>query len=103
MQDLFTQTLDDGEVIFCEGDDGDCAFIVEVGSVVIWSHRDGDPIELAVIRPGSIFGEMSVIDNVPLMASPSRARPRRNSRSTNRSRRLGRCLVATVIIKCFII
>jgi len=69
VQDLFTQTLDDGEVIFCEGDDGDCAFIVEVGSVVIWSHRDGDPIELAVIRPGSIFGEMSVIDNVPRSAN----------------------------------
>jgi EAL domain-containing protein (putative c-di-GMP-specific phosphodiesterase class I) len=69
VQDLFTQTLDDGDVIFQEGDAGDCAYIVEVGSVVIWSHRDGDRIELAVIRPGSIFGEMSVIDNVARSAN----------------------------------
>jgi EAL domain-containing protein (putative c-di-GMP-specific phosphodiesterase class I) len=68
VQDLFTQTLDDGDIVFREGDDGDCAYIVEVGSVVIWSHRDGDRIELAVIRPGSIFGEMSVIDNIPRSA-----------------------------------
>ena len=69
MQDLYTQTLDDGDVVFREEDEGNCAYIVEMGSVVIWSHRDGDRIELAVIRPGSIFGEMSVIDNVPRSAN----------------------------------
>jgi EAL domain-containing protein (putative c-di-GMP-specific phosphodiesterase class I) len=69
LQDLYTQTLDDGDVVFREEDEGNCAYIVEMGSVVIWSHRDGDRIELAVIRPGSIFGEMSVIDNVPRSAN----------------------------------
>ena len=69
MQDLYTQTLDDGDIVFREEDEGNCAYIVEMGSVVIWSHRDGDRIELAVIRPGSIFGEMSVIDNVPRSAN----------------------------------
>ena len=39
--------------------------------MVIWSHRDGDRIELAAIQPGSIFGEMSVIDNVVRSANAS--------------------------------
>ena len=69
MKDLYTQTLNDGDTVFREGDEGSCAYIVEMGSVVIWSHREGDRIELAVIRPGSILGEMSVIDNIPRSAN----------------------------------
>ena len=71
VQDLYTLSLEDGGVVFREEDVGDCAYIVETGSVVIWSHRDGDRIELAVMQPGSIFGEMSVIDNVVRSANAS--------------------------------
>ena len=61
---LYTATFKDGDVIFGEGDTGDCAYIIEHGEVEIWAHRQKERLQLALLTPGAIFGEMSVIDDV---------------------------------------
>ena len=62
--DLYTATFSDGELIFGEGDTGDCAYIIEHGEVEIWANRQEDRLQLALLSPGAIFGELSVIDEL---------------------------------------
>ncbi len=58
-----------GDVIFREGEIGDCSFYVESGEVEIYIERaDGDHI-LAVLGEDEIFGEMAIIDRLPRSAS----------------------------------
>ena len=59
-----------GEQIFCEGDRGDRAYIVQTGAVAIEKKRaDGSLRLLGKIPAGGIFGEMALVDNQPRMAS----------------------------------
>lgn len=58
-----------GDVIFQEGAQGDCAYIIESGVVAISLLRDGKTVELAQRGPGDIFGEMAIIDEEPRSAS----------------------------------
>lgn len=58
-----------GREIFGQGDLGDCAYLVETGQVTIVHHLDGQRVELGVIGPGEIFGEMAAIDGGPRMAA----------------------------------
>lgn len=49
-------------VIFNQGDDGDSAYIIEKGRVLIYLVKDGEEIPLVVLGEGEIFGELSLID-----------------------------------------
>lgn len=51
------------QVIFHEGDPGDCAYLIEYGQVLVYIMKDGVEIPLMVLGKGEIFGEMSIIDN----------------------------------------
>jgi CRP-like cAMP-binding protein len=57
------------EVIFRDGDDGGCAYVVNSGSVEISKDADGHRVVLGAIRDAGMFGEMSLIDNAPRMAT----------------------------------
>ena len=57
------------DVIFREGEPGDCAYLIERGEIQITKKTpDGDEIELGRLGPGAIFGEMAMIDLQPRMA-----------------------------------
>ncbi|MFW7377668.1 MAG: EAL domain-containing protein [Oligoflexus sp.] len=58
-----------GEVIFDEGDLGDCAYIIERGRVEIFVTSAAERVSLTTLGVGEIFGEMSVIDGSPRSAS----------------------------------
>ena len=58
-----------GEIIFCEYEPGDCAYIVKEGKVQINQIHDGKERLLAVLGPGEIFGEMAVIAAAPRSAT----------------------------------
>lgn len=52
------------DLIFTEGDSGDCAYMIDEGRVAIISGKDikGKHKVLAVLGKNSIFGEMALID-----------------------------------------
>ena len=59
---VYSKSFRDKENIFNEGDSGDCAFIIELGRVEIYT-TDGDvETPISILGPGEIFGEMAVID-----------------------------------------
>ncbi|NOZ88228.1 MAG: cyclic nucleotide-binding domain-containing protein [Deltaproteobacteria bacterium] len=58
-----------GEILFAEGSAGDKLFIIEKGEVRISQKLQGMGEEaLAVLKPGSYFGEMALIDDSPRSA-----------------------------------
>lgn len=61
--------LNPGQIIFREGEVGDQAFLVKTGAVEIFMTRDGEHVVLDTLGEGSLFGEMSLIDHKPRMAS----------------------------------
>ena len=67
--------LNAGQVVFREGEMGDQAFIVQRGSVRIYKTHDGETVDLGVLRPGALFGEMSILDRMPRMASARATEP----------------------------
>jgi CRP/FNR family transcriptional regulator len=55
------RSFDRGELIFREGDPGDTCYVVKSGTIAIRrDHSDGRSRALAELRPGSIFGELSM-------------------------------------------
>ncbi len=58
-----------GEKIVREGEPGDRFFIIRSGQVEIWKDCDEEDADrLAVYGPGSIFGELALIDSSPRSA-----------------------------------
>ncbi|MEQ5776468.1 MULTISPECIES: cyclic nucleotide-binding domain-containing protein [unclassified Thalassospira] len=65
-----------GQIIFREGKPGGAAYVVQEGSVEIYkTSGSGEDVVLGHIEPGGLFGELSLIDDAPRMAS-ARARDR---------------------------
>ena len=61
--------VDDGEILFEEGDAADQAYLVMDGNVQIFRKTGNKEVVLATLGKGDILGEMSLIDNQPRMAS----------------------------------
>lgn len=66
---LQRQTLQAGDRIFKEGDEGNMAYVVQSGEVEIFKVIDGKDVVLGRVGQGGIFGEMALIDSKPRMAS----------------------------------
>jgi len=58
-----------GETVFAEGSSADKAYIIESGYVEIFVGAGEDSLQLSVLGPGDIFGEMGIIDASPRSAS----------------------------------
>lgn len=58
-------TLESGEVLFREGDDGDTMFAVIEGEIEL--SRNGAEVE--VVTPGGILGELALVDPAPRSAT----------------------------------
>jgi len=61
----------EGETIIAEGDQGDCMYILESGSLDCTKvFKAGDPpTHLKVYHPGEAFGELALLYNVPRAAT----------------------------------
>ncbi|MEN0058868.1 MAG: cyclic nucleotide-binding domain-containing protein, partial [Bdellovibrio sp.] len=57
------------QIIFNEGDAGDCAYIIEKGRVLVYLNKDTEEIPLNILGEGEIFGEMALIDSLNRSAS----------------------------------
>jgi len=58
-----------GEIILHENDTGETAYVIERGRVEVSKELDGKKVHLAYMGAGEIFGEMSVIDDMPRSAT----------------------------------
>ena len=64
-----TRRFSKGETLMREGERGDCAFIIESGSVEILVQRAGQLLQIGTRGPGSMLGEMAMIDDKPRTAT----------------------------------
>ena len=58
-----------GEVIFKEGDPGECAYFIQSGEVEVLRRTDGRDKQVAVLKDGEYFGEMSLLSPNPRNAT----------------------------------
>lgn len=72
---LERKTLAIGDVLFKEGDEATCAYIVQDGEVEIFKGSGEQPAVLGVVKKGGIIGEMGLIDQKPRMASARALKP----------------------------
>lgn len=52
----------DGDAIIKQGEVGDCMFVVQAGEVEVLKDSESGPVQLAVLGPGSFFGEMAIFE-----------------------------------------
>jgi CRP/FNR family transcriptional regulator len=53
----------DGEVIICEGEEGNCMYVIQEGEVEVLIAGEGEKeIRLGVRGEGEFFGEMAIFD-----------------------------------------
>lgn len=65
-----------GEIVFQEGQQGDCLFIVLAGQVQVWkNHGSPHASLLSEYGPGRLFGEMALVDRLPRSATALTTRP----------------------------
>lgn len=64
-----------GETIFIEGSSADQAYIIDSGFVEIFVGTGEESLQLNVLGPGDIFGEMGIIDASPRSASARAVSP----------------------------
>ena len=59
----------DGEVLFEEGEEGDCFYVIMRGTIELSKKGAEGPQKLAVLRNGQAFGEMSLLNEAPRSAT----------------------------------
>ena len=74
--EMKTLQLEEGDVVFEEGEPGDSLFLVGEGSIKISkSGRGGEQETLGYIQSGNFFGEMALFDGQPRSAKATAAAP----------------------------
>jgi CRP-like cAMP-binding protein len=63
------ESFDDGGVVCREGAPGGSCFVLRSGAVEVRKGVDGGEIVLAVLGPGAIIGQMSLVDDRPRSAT----------------------------------
>lgn len=59
----------DGDVIFRQGDTGDCMFVIQQGEVEVFVDSDGHDLILRKMGPNDFFGEMALFEHETRTAS----------------------------------
>ncbi len=58
-----------GKLVLREGEEGNCAYLIQSGSVKVYTEHNDKKIELAKLGVGQIFGELALIFDEPRTAS----------------------------------
>lgn len=69
------KTFERGENIFKQGEPADCAYYIQSGLVLIWVEVPDGYHNLVELGPGSIFGELGVLDGEPRIANATARDP----------------------------
>lgn len=74
MSSITKESFKAGDFIFFEGDIEAHFYIIETGTVKIFSkNKTGQKVELAILNPGETFGEFALIDKGARTASAQAA------------------------------
>jgi EAL domain-containing protein (putative c-di-GMP-specific phosphodiesterase class I) len=65
----FTTHFAENDFLFEEGDVGECAYIIESGSVELSIDKGGKILIIATLGEGEVLGEMAIIDKRPRTAT----------------------------------
>lgn len=65
----YGKTVDEGKIIFREGEEGDRMYIIEEGTVRITKQIGGKEYTLAVLPKGEFFGEMALVSRIKRSAT----------------------------------
>ncbi|HSM32012.1 MAG TPA: cyclic nucleotide-binding domain-containing protein [Woeseiaceae bacterium] len=66
-----------GEVIFRQGDSGNCMFVIQDGEVEVIAEADGREYPLRVMGPNEFFGEMALFEKETRTATVRATKPTR--------------------------
>jgi cAMP-dependent protein kinase regulator len=58
-----------GSMIIQEGDDGESLYVIKSGEVEVFTALGQERIDLALLGPGEIFGEISILTGTPTTAN----------------------------------
>jgi len=71
-------SLERGEILFEQGDEGDALFAILEGTLeVSFLAMSGRKLSLTLMRPGEVFGEIALFDSGPRTATIAAAEPSR--------------------------
>ena len=59
----------DGQDIVCQGETGDCMYVIQEGKVEVIRDEDGEEVRLMVLDTGELFGEMAIVERQVRMAT----------------------------------
>jgi CRP-like cAMP-binding protein len=65
----YGQTLEPGQVVFSENEDGEQMYIIQEGQVQISRKIAGRETPIAVLEKGDFFGEMAIVNRIKRTAS----------------------------------
>lgn len=69
-RDLHRHAFKAGETIFFQGDPGNSVYLIASGAVRIYVlGEDGQEVSVMIYGPGDLFGEMSLLDQLPRSAT----------------------------------
>jgi CRP/FNR family cyclic AMP-dependent transcriptional regulator len=57
------KVYEDSEVIVCQGEVGDCMYVVQAGQAEVLVEQGGEEERLALLGEGDFFGEMAIFEN----------------------------------------
>ena len=63
------ETFEPGQIIFHQGEAGQCAYFMRSGEVEVLQGSGADQKVVATLSPGQYFGEMALINNAPRNAT----------------------------------
>ena len=63
------EDIEPGQVIFREGEEGDCAYFIHDGEFAVIREENGTETVIARLSSGQYFGEMALISNAPRNAT----------------------------------
>ncbi len=69
MDSEFKLSFKAGESLFEEGDEGDCAFIIEKGEIEVFFTKNNQKLMICTLKEGDLLGEMALLDELPRTAS----------------------------------
>ena len=62
MSSTLGKRFNDGEVIVCQGEAGDCMYVIQSGEVEVVRREGGREFCLATLGAGDFFGEMALFE-----------------------------------------